>query len=327
MTNQSKPEAAPSSNIDKTFKDELDPNSKDRRHFNAFWKRIRQQNDALLIIRQLNQMIKSVQLHRGMSMSLLAGGQYFQNDILELQKQLQRQFVALEVFTDSVDELLSDRDKACLNNAWQTIAHDWHDDDVIDNFELHSHFIDELLAIVTSLSKRLTYISSDNSTANDSADNDDSITYPQAFRQIELLNFVAKQLPETNEKIAKIRGLSCHAATIGKVEHWQGRYLGYLIQCVKTENQKLLYQADRISTLVDVDFSSIGNIKTYENKLLFLIARLENDLLGESKDDIDGQQLFRLSSEIINVYSRIVDDGWGLVRRWLDNDIQYRVQQ
>jgi len=327
MTNQSKPESATIANIDKKIHGNSDTHLKDRRHFNAFWKRIRQQNDALLIIRQLNQMIKSVQLHRGMSMSLLAGGEYFENDILKLQKQLQRQFIALEVFTESIDELLSDRDKTCLDNAWQTIAHDWHDDDVIDNFELHSHFIDELLAIVTGLSKRLTHFSADHSATNDSADNDDSITYPQAFRQIELLNFVAKQLPQTIEQIAKIRGLSCHAATIGKVEHWQGRYLGYLIQCVKTENQKLLYQANRISTLIDVEFHSINNIKTYENKLFFLFTCLENDLLIESKDDIDGQQLFKLSSEIINVYSRIVDDGWGLVRRWLDNDIQYRVQQ
>lgn len=327
MSNQIKPEAASISNADRTLTDDADLNSKDRRHFKAFWKRIRQQNDALLIVRQLNQMIKSVQLHRGMSMSLLAGGQYFENDILDLQKQLRRQFIALEVFTSSTDKLLSDQDKTCLENAWQTIAHDWHDDDVIDNFELHSHFIDELLAIVTKLSARLTYTSSDYSVVNDSADNDESITYPQAFRQIELLNFVAKQLPQTIEKIAKIRGLSCHAATIGKVEHWQGRYLGYLIQCVKTENQKLLYQADRISTLIDIEFSSIGNIKTHENKLIFLFTRLENDLLGNSKDNIDGQQLFKLSSEIINVYSRIIDDGWGLVRRWLDNDIQYRVQQ
>ncbi|GAB1269645.1 hypothetical protein NBRC116493_28980 [Aurantivibrio infirmus] len=327
MTNQSKAKLAPISNTDSNPKEESSQNLKDRRHFKAFWKRIRQQNDALLIIRQLNQMIKSVQLHRGMSMSLLAGGKYFQTEIVELQEQLQRQIIALEVFTDPIDELLSDKDRSCLDNAWRTIAHDWHDDDVIDNFELHSHFVDELLTMVVSLSKRLTYFSNDQSTPIDSADNDESVTYPQTFKQIELLNFVAKQLPQTIEQVAKIRGLSSHAATIGKVEHWQGRYLRYLIQCVKTENQKLRYQADRISTLVDIEFHSIGNIKAYENKLLFLFGCLENDLLGEGEKDIDGQQLFKLSSEIINTYSRIVDDGWGLVRRWLDNDIQYRVQQ
>ncbi|MCR6652614.1 MAG: hypothetical protein NVV73_14485 [Cellvibrionaceae bacterium] len=46
--------------------------------FEAFCALYRQRQDALSLIKQLNQMTKAVQRHRGMSMALLAGSNLFQ---------------------------------------------------------------------------------------------------------------------------------------------------------------------------------------------------------------------------------------------------------
>ena len=125
------------------------------KEFDAFCTAFRQRQDALLLIKQLNQTAKAVQRHRGMSMALLAGSNLFRGDFEVLQRQVERRLISLEVFAAQTGGLLNDRDKENLHNAWQTISADWQDDDVIDNFELHSHFIEQLHGMILSLARKL----------------------------------------------------------------------------------------------------------------------------------------------------------------------------
>ena len=296
------------------------PAEAEQEKFAKFWRELRERQDTLLLIRQLTQMVAAVQLHRGMSMSLLAGSDYFEDEIEALQKQLRSQLTALEVFASETGDLLAERDKECLHQAWFTISHDWHDDDVIDNFELHSHFIEELLSMVVRLSDKLKLPLSDQLVADQ--DDDSAVTYPHSFKQLELLNFVAQQLPKVIEQIAKIRGLSSHAASVGRVEYQLDRKLRYLIEGVRIQNEKLRHQSERLESIINEDYRSLSDVKLFEIKLIFLFGRLEDELLSGKDNDVDGPQLFKLCTEVINIYSRIVDEGWQLVRRWIDNDAE-----
>lgn len=287
---------------------------------------LRKQGNTLILIKQINRLISGIQRHRGMSMSLLAGGETFRNEINELQHQLQRRIAALDIIARNTGDLLSDSDKENLNNAWTTIRDNWQQDHLVDNFELHSHFIEQLLAIVGTLSQRLIESLSEWQTNADDI-NSNNATYPRSFKQIEVVNFVADQTPTMIELIAKIRGLSSHATTVGTVEYSQDRKLRYLIECARKQNEKLRHQSERLKTLTDKYMPALTNIKTFEMKLLHLFDLVERDVLGGTTMKTKSQQLFELASEIISAYDTIINQGWDLIRHWLELDVESWITQ
>lgn len=298
-----------------------EPSSQDWNRFEDYCRSLRERHDVLTLVRQLNAMVSAVQLHRGMSMSLLAGNQLFKRELEELQQGLERRLIGLEVFAAQTGGLLSERDKGNLHSAWHTIRHDWHDDPLVDNFELHSHFIEELLGMIANLAEHLSRPLSSQFVETENSAND-AVSYPQAFRQIEVLNFVARQMPHMVELVAKIRGLATHAATAGEVEYHQDRKLRYFVQCARAQNEKLRHQAERLDNLLEGRLQRLGDIKTYELKLLFLFNTVESDVLGGGVMATNGQHLFKLATEIIGVYSQVMNEAWNLLRQWLDEDME-----
>jgi CRP-like cAMP-binding protein len=114
-----------------------------------------QRLDALNLIKQLNHMIKAVQRHRGMSMGLLGGNALFREEFTKLQHQIAERLQFFSAFVARTQLLLPQRDQENLHSAWLTISHDWQEDSVIDNYELHCHLIEQLLAFLASLAKQL----------------------------------------------------------------------------------------------------------------------------------------------------------------------------
>lgn len=276
--------------------------------------------NALSLIYQLNQLIKAVQKHRGMTMALIGGNSGFRNEFTLLQFQIDRRMATLKVFIAKVGKLVAQREQDSLYFAWQTIRQDWQDDKLSDNFELHSHFVDQLQGIVFSLARELEvplpgqtdYIENRN----------DSVAYPHMFKQIELLNFSAKELPEMIEQIAKVRGLSTFMAASGTVDYQHDRKLRFVLQCVKQQYEKLRHQSERLQSVLDGAISSLPEIKTMELKLIYLLETVENDVLGGGSIKTNSHQLFKLATELIDVYWAVVNEGLMLVRRWHEDVLE-----
>lgn len=291
--------------------------------FEAFCALYRQRQDALSLIKQLNQMTKAVQRHRGMSMALLAGSNLFQGDFLILQRQVERRLISLEVFAAQTG-LLSARDKENLHNAWHTIRVDWQGDDVIDNFELHSHFIEQLHAMIAGLAKLLekpvSVVVADKNKLELPAE--DSAAYPKMFKQIELLNFAARQVTTMAEQVGRIRALSTYAAAKGLCDYHHDRKLRYALSTARTSNEKLRHQTERLESLLAGALPSISMIKTYELKLMFLLNTVEADVLSGMTINTKSHNLFKLATEIIDVYLKVVDDSVDLLSRWNDEDLE-----
>ena len=201
-------------------------------HSDDFCKAFRQRSDTLTLVSQLNHLIKAVQKHRGMSMAMLGGNSAFVGEFEVLQKQLEKRLATLETFARETGGILSEKDKENLHLAWQTIRHNWEDDKVNDNFALHSHFVEQLHGMTYSLAKQLERpLASELIEQGDAAQQSQkSVTYPRMFKKIELLNFVAKQLPEMIERLAQVRGLSTYAAATGEVNYESDRKMRYLMQ-------------------------------------------------------------------------------------------------
>ncbi len=277
----------------------------------------RAREDVLCLINQINQLIKAVQKHRGVSMGLLGGDNSFVHGFESLQQQLSRRLATLEVFARRTGGLLTKRDKENLHLAWHTICQNWQDDDLSDNFELHSHFIEQLQGMLISLAKRL----EKPLVVELAGRSEDGVSYPRLFKQIELLQFVARQLPDMIEHIAKVRGLSVYAASAGSVDFYNDRKLRFLLQTARELSDRLRHQAERINGLLDDEIASFNELKNLELKLLFLLNTVEQDVLSGMSITTSSQHFFSLATEIIDVYWKVVNDGLNVLRGWHEQDL------
>ena len=292
--------------------------------FEPYCIQFRAQRDAVVLLRQLHHMAKAVQRHRGMTMGLLAGNKQFEGDFAILQRQVERRLATLEVFAAAGGELLSERDQQNLHNAWQTISADWQHDDVIDNFELHSHFIEQLHGMIAALAAKVERPVSAIMAQEYGAELAETTeAYPKAFKQIELLNFITKQTPEMVEQLARMRGLATYASAKGQCEYHLDRKLRFALQCVRTQHEKLRLQAERLQAVLNGALSSLSFIKTYELKLMFLLNTVEMDVLAGGAINSSSHQLFKLATEIIDVYLSVAEAGFDLVAKWQDEDLEF----
>ncbi len=302
--------------------------SVDTSEFDEYCAQFRRRQDALALIKQLNQLSKAVQRHRGMSMALLAGNNLFRGDFEILQRQVERRLASLEVFATHSQNLLAERDKENLRNAWQTIREGWHDDDVIDNFELHSHFVVQLQGLSNGLARELerpvSVLVAD--AKGIELPNAEVSAYPQMFKQIELLNFATKQVPAMVEQLARIRGLATYAAAKGECDYHHDRKLRYEISCARASNEKLRHQAERLESILEGAIPGLSMVKTYELKLMFLLNTVEMDILSGATISSNSHQLFKLATEIIDVYLKVVDEAMDVLSAWHDHDLEVWLQ-
>ncbi len=61
-------------------------------------------------------------------------------------------------------------------------------------------------------------------------------------------------------------------------------------------------------------------------KILFLFNTVEMDILSGNDIVVESHQLFKLASEIIDIYFQIIEDGWDVIRRQLDKDMESWIQ-
>ncbi len=292
----------------------------DTRPFDKACEEYRVRNDVLSLIFQINQLIKAVQKHRGITMGLIGGSAGFREEFTRLQLQIDRRISTFQAFIKRTEGLISGQQELSVVFSWQTIRQDWQDDKLSDNFELHSHLIEQLQNLVYGLAKLLEQPFEGVGTA-------DSIAYPQVFKQIELLNFVARELPEMVEHLAKVRGLSTFIAASGELEYHHDRKLRYVLQCAKQQNERLRHQSDRLRELLEGAIVSLPEIKAVELKLIYLLEIVENDVLGGGTIKTNSHQLFKLATELIDVYWAIVNEGLAVIRSWNEELLEAWLRQ
>jgi len=302
----------------------LAPTTAEKSVVQRFTELFHQKLDALHLIKQLNHMIKSVQRHRGMSMGLLGGNTLFREEFTRLQCQIAERLQLFSAFASRTNDLLPLREQENVHSAWLTISQDWQEDSVIDNYELHCHLIEQLLALLASLAKQLeqpiaAILATNNEPTQIYATN---TIYPNRFKQLEVLHFSTRLMPAVAEQIGRIRALATYTAALGYCDAAYASKLRYVIQCTRVNNEKLRHQAKRMENILDKDSPLINQLKSYEIKLTFLLNMIEQDILKEGKLNADSSRLYELSTDIIDMYLNSVDEGTILIERWHNDEIE-----
>jgi hypothetical protein len=290
--------------------------------YTQFSKLFVERDECLLLVRQVNQLIKAVQRHRGTSMGLLAGNSQFREEFELLQHGLERRLATLEAFA-ARNSFLSERDKENLSMAWKTIRSNWEEDQLKDNFELHSHFIEQLLVMVYGLAKPLEVpLIMPTAKVEGALIGNRAFSKERTLLQIEVLNFSTKALPEKIEQVAKIRGMATYAAASLSLDGVDGRKLRFLLSSSREQNDRIQQQAEKLQSQLGDALPGFYRIKQNELQLLQFLNTVESTIFMGKRDRDSAQTMFNMASDIIDVYWDVVSDGLGLIDQWHRDDLE-----
>lgn len=288
---------------------------------------------ALTMIKQLMHLCRDTQKHRGLGMGLLAGNDHFAERFELLQQQMARRVVLLSAFANKPENPINASDIDKIVNAWETIRAGWHDDSVLENFQFHSHFIEQLLLMVMRIAEclrePLTQVLASATVSSVNTEGEITSVQPVAYhkphQQIlhdELLLFICRKVPNIIEYAGKLRALSTHAATVGYAIDEHDKKLNYVCQCIKTNKIEVLDQAQQLNTQLGHQIPSLLVMKTYEFKLDAFIDKMNNNVIGQKKITVSSDDLFAKATEIIDVYWRVVDDGLDVLHRLQEQELE-----
>ncbi len=294
-----------------------------KQDFTKFSKLFIEREDSLILVGQLNQLLKAVQRHRGISMGILGGNNEFRLEFNQLQNQLERRLATLEAFAKT-SNLLTDKDKENLSLAWATISSDWEGDNLNDNFELHSHFIQQLLTMIADLSKRmevpvLAPIASEN---KDGSGNAGAFSKTRMLQQIDILGFSCKELPVMIEEVARIRGTAAYGAAIGSMDGLDERKIRYWVVTLRDHAQKVRAVAEGLALEFIAVLPKLPSIKQNEIHLLQFLNTVESALfLGKGGRD-EAHRLFVMATEVIEVYWNVIGECLSVIQSWHREDLE-----
>lgn len=261
---------------------------------------------ALLLIRQLNRLIKTVQRHRGISMALLAGSLEYREELVTLQTQLERRLATLEAFA-SVNRLLSDNDKLNLAHAWVTIRNDWEDDNLNDNFELHSHLIQQLLTMIQDLAMMLKMPFSEQRSAK---------ALEQDGKMGVLLDFVCSTLPVLIEDIARIRGATSYVVAVGGNHGLDESKIRFWMASAKEKCAAVGEQVADLELLDQGASFKQMSMKHTELTLLKLLDVVDSVAFQGHASHAGSKNIFNLATEVMQRYWAIVNLGLNIIQSW-----------
>lgn len=274
---------------------------------------------ALVLIKQLMHLCRDTQKHRGLGMGLLAGNQEFAAPFATLQKQMARRIAVLSAFSRDMtvpfSHAFSHADMNNIHEAWGTIREGWYDDSVLENFQFHNYFVEQLLQMVTKLTHRLQSVSSMPSHIFD----DES---PESIQHDELLVFICGQLPKMIEYLGMVRALASHSATVGCHIEDHDKKLKYLCQCVQVEKLQMITVAEQLHQTMGSTLPSLLVLQTYGFKVDALVDKVLQQVVGQEKITLSSDALFSMATEIMDVYWRVVDDGIDVLHHAQDEAIE-----
>ena len=296
---------------------EGDRDSVDLTFYSHVCNEYRRRNDAYSLVAQINQLIKSIQKHRGYTMGLLSGDESYRDRFNALQSAVKKRIDVIELFAAVTSEIISEKDKSDLYFCWKTIANNWQEDNVTESLELHSHFVEQLLGMLGGISEELSApllkdVQADTDLSNEAQ------SYPHLLLKVEVLNFIGRFLPENIEHIGKLRALSTHLAAASDSTESELRKLRFLVDTARSQISVLRGMSTRIKEICGDSYPAIQDVFVTEMQLGLLLSQVENTILTRPSEttEILGRQIFIKATQVIDAYWNVVNRGFALMHQW-----------
>lgn len=260
---------------------------------------------ALDFIKALFEQVRVVQQHRAATNGALAGNPFFESKTRILAREVNSRFKELERQLHQTHEIFDIRQWSEIRNAWQTVHLQWRHDEVLENFELHSHLVKQMLRYIAGIGGKAEGLIQTN------------------FQHQALGVYVFDELPCFIELVGQVRALGTSACAIGAMDAGSEMRLRFLMGQMNKQMVKIKAQAQCLSKEALDITTSLINALLCEPKLERLLSMVQQDLLS-GKDIIatPADDLFTLSTSIIDAHYNVMSEGLRLLRLNMDKRMQ-----
>jgi hypothetical protein len=259
---------------------------------------------ALNLVKALYDQVRVIQQHRGATNGALAGNSFFESKTRVLAREVNDRFKDLNLMMTEVSGLHDSLTWSDINNAWQTVHLQWRQDELIENFELHSHLVDQMLKYIAGIGHKAEDLIETN------------------FHNKALSHYVFEDLPLFIELLGQIRALGTSAAVVGVVDEATEMRLRFLIGQLHKQKIKVKEQAQRFSQDVIEITTSLIDALLCEPKLERLFRIINQDILTGREIITTADEIFTLSTSIIDAHYNVMNEGLRLLRLSMDKRIQ-----
>jgi hypothetical protein len=173
-------------------------------------------------IQQLIHLLADIQRHRACSLAILSGNASFDAQVTSLHKKINARLIFLNSqteLTDVVDPYQWDH----LLSEWKVVGYGWRGDNVLHNFELHSHLLEKILNIIRHAGR---WVLRSGGYSKKAADH---------YLGHTVFEFVFATHLYQVETLGRLRGLSTHIANSGCGDNAMQIRVKYLLQCAREE--------------------------------------------------------------------------------------------
>jgi len=259
---------------------------------------------ALDLVKSLFEQVRVVQQHRAATNAALAGNPFFESKTRVLAREVNSRFKELERQQQECLEVIDSRQWEDICNAWQTVHLQWRQDEIIENFELHSHLVKQLLSYISVLGNKV----------------EDLI---ETGSQHQALNhYVLNDVPSFIELLGQIRALGTSTAVVGVMDDACEMRLRFLMGQLQKQQIKVKQQAQHLSQEALEITSSLIDALLCEPKLERLTGIVMHDLLSGREIVTSADEIFTLSTQIIDAHYNVMNEGLRLLRLSMDIRMQ-----
>ena len=259
---------------------------------------------ALDLVKALYEQVRVIQQHRAATNGALAGNPFFESKTRILAREVNARFKELERIQIDMSELYDEPKWSDVCNAWQTVHLQWRQDEIIENFELHSHLVKQVLNYIAQLGRKAESLIETN------------------FHNQALSHYVFEDLPWFIELVGQIRALGTSAAVVGKLDEPSDMRLRFLVGQLQKQQVKVKEQAQRFSQEAIEITTSLIDALLCEPKLERLYGIVNHDILSGREIVTSADEIFTLSTSIIDAHYNVMNEGLRLLRLSMDKRIQ-----
>lgn len=248
------------------------------------------QQNCLTVVKVLCRITKALQKHRGASTACLDGDIKFTPVLLNLQSQVGSYLGVLSHLNRQNAGLLPQQMVANIFSEWDSIVSRWQKDEVVENYEFHSHLIE----VVSKLQRSVIA----NFLLQPLAESE------SAFRAEFEQALIA--LTTTIESVAKLRGIATHVAAVKRRDNDLYLRMEFLVKTVPTDAAKLYYVLQELNA-ASFPISGLNHLVLQQNRIEALLELIDSSLINSTEIAVSSEKIFEQATTIIDTYWTILD--------------------
>jgi len=277
------------------------------------------------MIRHTIPVVIASQQHRGAYLAYIEGDHTYEKKVVKLQKEIDFRLSTLQLLNQELTTPVAKLDIEQLLQEWFNVK-SWSNGPSLENFNLHSHFIEQQMRLIWSITEKTKLFFHDNETTTYL--NSECGTSELSSDAL-LVRFCLLETPEFIELIAKIRGLATHASVSGLCDAEHASWLGFLLRQLNQKKEQFRVLTRSLQKYMLHDLPALVDLQMQDSQIVQLVQLVDEQILKSNIIRIDSQALFVMATNIIKSQTVVVNQGLDYIQnkmhRLFDDELTLQI--